>query len=169
MWGDWVRARFQTLAGSPIPRVYHSTANLLPDGRVMVAGSNTHQFYTLAGYLPTELRIETFSPPNLGANRPTFTAVPGGLKHGQAFTATVKANNPKYIELNLLSAPFVTHSYAQGQRLLQLEVSAPVANGGGYAVNSKAPPTAALAPAGYYMLFPVADGNVGYASWVKIN
>jgi len=160
--------RFQTLTGSPIPRVYHSTANLLPDGRVMVAGSNTHQFYTLAGYLPTELRIETFSPPNLGANRPAFTAAPGGLKHGQAFTATVKAANPKYIELNLLSAPFVTHSFAQGQRLLQLEAGAPVAAAGGFAVASKAPPTAAIAPAGYYMLFPVADGNVGYASWVKI-
>lgn len=160
--------RFQTLAGSPIPRVYHSTANLLPDGRVMVAGSNTHQFYTLAGYLPTELRIETFSPPNLGANRPTFAAAPGGLKHGQAFTATVKAANPKYIELNMLSAPFVTHSYAQGQRLLQLEAGAPAAAAGGFAVASKAPPTAAVAPAGYYMLFPVADGNVGYAAWVKI-
>ncbi|XP_024393312.1 aldehyde oxidase GLOX [Physcomitrium patens] len=162
-------ARMQTLTASPIPRVYHSTANLLPDGRVMVAGSNTHQFYTLAGYLPTELRIETFSPPYMGANRPTFAEVPGGLKYGGGFTATVKAANPKNIELNLLSAPFVTHSYAQGQRLLQLEASAPAAAGGGaYTVDSKAPPSAAVAPGGYYMLFPVADGNVGYASWVKI-
>jgi hypothetical protein len=106
-------ARFSTLAGTGIPRVYHSTANLLPDGRVLVAGSNTHQFYTLAGYLPTELRVEAFSPPYFGATRPTFAAAPGGLKYGEAFTATVKAANPKYIELNLASAPFVTHSYAQ--------------------------------------------------------
>lgn len=162
-------ARFQTLAGSAIPRVYHSTANLLPDGSVMVAGSNTHQFYTLAGYLPTELRIEHFYPPYLGANRPGFAAAPGGLKYGEGFTATVNAAGAKFIELSLVSAPFVTHSFAQGQRLLQLDAGAPVAAGGGaFAVDSKAPPTAAVAPAGYYMLFPVADGNVGYASWVKL-
>jgi hypothetical protein len=162
-------ARFQTLAGSAIPRVYHSTANLLPDGRVLVAGSNTHQFYTLAGLFPTELRIEAFSPPYLGANRPNFATAPGGLKYGAAFTATVKAPGANHIELNLASAPVVTHSFAQGQRLLQLETGAPVAAAGGaVTVASKAPTSAAVAPAGYYMLFAVADGKVGNAAWVKI-
>lgn len=53
--------------------------------------------------------------------------------------------------------------------MLQLAVTAPAVNGGGdYNVNSKAPPSQQVAPAGYYMLFPVADGVVGYASWVKI-
>lgn len=159
-------ARFQTLTGSPIPRVYHSTANLLPDGRILVAGSNTHQFYTLAGYLPTELRLETFSPPYAGGAG--FAAAPGALKYGAGFTATIKAAGAKYVELNLASAPYVTHSYAQGQRLLQLEVGAPVAVAGGVTVASKGPPNAAVAPGGYYMLFPVADGKVGHAAWVKV-
>ena len=57
----------------------------------------------------------------------------------------------------------------QGQRLLQLAVTAPADNGAGdYNVFSTAPPSQQVAPAGYYMLFPVADGIVGYASWVKI-
>lgn len=107
--------RFQTLAGSAIPRMYHSTANLLPDARILVAGSNTHQFYTFTGAFPTELRIEAFSPPYLGGARPTLSGVPGALGYGKAFTVTVAfagtlAGN---IELNLCSAPFVTHSYAQ--------------------------------------------------------
>ena len=59
--------RFQLLTGSNIPRMYHCTANLLPDGRILVAGSNTHQFYTFSGPFPTELRVEAFSPPYLGA------------------------------------------------------------------------------------------------------
>lgn len=61
------RARFTTLAAGTIPRVYHSTANLLSDGKVLVAGSNTHQYYTLTGQFPTELRVESYSPAYLAA------------------------------------------------------------------------------------------------------
>jgi hypothetical protein len=105
-------ARFSTLAGTDIPRVYHSTANLLQDGSVLLAGSNTHQFYTLTGYLPTELRVEKFFPPYFGANPSGFSSVPASLAYGADFTAVVKATNPTTIELNLASAPFVTHSYS---------------------------------------------------------
>lgn len=105
--------RFQTLAGSGTPRLYHSTANLLPDGRILVAGSNTHQFYTFTGIFPTELSIEAFSPPYLGGNRPGL-AVAGALAYGKAFTATVTYTGTVNgnIGLFMASAPFVTHSYA---------------------------------------------------------
>jgi hypothetical protein len=59
--------RWQTLEAGDIPRVYHSTANLLVDGRILLAGSNTHQYYTFSGDFPTELRIDAFSPPYLDA------------------------------------------------------------------------------------------------------
>lgn len=163
--------RFQTLAGSGIPRMYHSTANLLADGRILVAGSNTHQFYTFNGEFPTELRIEAFSPPYLGGDRPEL-AVGGALGYGDAFTATVTYGgdlNGGNIDLTLASAPFVTHSYAMGQRLLWLGVTAPVAAGAGkYTVDATAPPSSTIAPAGYYMLFAVANGVPSYASWVKV-
>nr|PNR29108.1 hypothetical protein PHYPA_027800 [Physcomitrium patens] len=49
-----------------VPRVYHSTANLLFDGRILPEGSNTHQFYTYKNiFFPTELCVEDFSPPYL--------------------------------------------------------------------------------------------------------
>jgi hypothetical protein len=105
--------RFQTLTATDIPRVYHSTANVLPDGRVLIAGSNTHQFYTLTGYLPTELRIEAFSPPYLGGAQPTITDPPAELAYGQAFAVTVAGGNPLFIDLNLLSAAYSTHSFSQ--------------------------------------------------------
>ncbi|KAG0571108.1 hypothetical protein M758_6G202800 [Ceratodon purpureus] len=160
--------RFQTLTGTNVPRVYHSTANLIQDGSVIVAGSNTHQFYTFTGEFPTELRVERFIPPYMGGGI-QVTAGPATLAYGAAFTVTVAANNPTTIELNLIAPPFVTHSYSMGQRLLQLAVSAPAGDGnGGYNVDSTAPPSNVVAPAGYYMMFPVADGAVGYAWWVKI-
>lgn len=61
-------SRFSVLAATTIPRVYHSTANLLTDGRILVAGSNSHQFYTYTGVFPTELRVEAFSPPYLSSS-----------------------------------------------------------------------------------------------------
>ncbi len=111
--------RFDTLTATNIARVYHSTANLLPDGRILVAGSNTHEFYTFSPVFPTELRIEAFSPPYLAAGaRPAIVAAPGALGYGQNFVVEVEyAAVPEGdIELNLLTAPFVTHSYAQVRR-----------------------------------------------------
>ncbi|CAK9226571.1 unnamed protein product [Sphagnum troendelagicum] len=161
--------RFQTLTATDIPRVYHSTANVLPDASVLIAGSNTHQFYTLTGYLPTELRIERFSPPYLAAGAPAIANAPGELAYGAAFTATINNGNPKFIDLNLLSAPYSTHSFAQGQRLLQLETAAPAAVGGGtYTVATTAPPSSVIAPSAYYMLFAVSNGIPSQAQWVHV-
>lgn len=58
--------RFTLLAATTIARLYHSTANLMSDGRILVAGSNTHEFYTYNNTaFPTELRVEAFNPPYL--------------------------------------------------------------------------------------------------------
>ncbi len=108
-----VGRRFQVLTGTNIARVYHSTANLLPDGRVLIAGSNTHQFYTLTGYLATELRIEAYSPAYLRGNRPVIANAPEELAYNARFEARVENGNPRAIELNLVSAAYSTHSFGQ--------------------------------------------------------
>ncbi|KAG0590752.1 hypothetical protein KC19_1G123900 [Ceratodon purpureus] len=168
--------RWQTLAAGDIPRVYHSTANLLVDGRILLAGSNTHQYYTLNGDLPTELRIDAFSPPYLAAGyddkRPAITDSPATIGYGDTFEITFTATERiGDFEVNIESSPFVTHSYAMGQRLVRLKVTTPVAAAnveGTYTVQVTAPPYAELAPPGYYMLWPVQDWIPGTAVWVKI-
>lgn len=60
--------RFTVLNPTQTPRVYHSTANLLTDGSIMLAGSNTNRYYafkpkTSTVDFPTELSVETFMPP----------------------------------------------------------------------------------------------------------
>ncbi|KAJ7543452.1 hypothetical protein O6H91_09G039000 [Diphasiastrum complanatum] len=167
--------RFSTLTATTIPRVYHSTANLLPDGRILVAGSNTHQFYTFTGNFPTELRIEAFSPAYLSGKkqkyRPTIVNAPAFVGYNSRFTITVTLlTAPKgLLELNLASAPFVTHSFAQGQRMLNLAVTKQARRAGGSVrITATAPPNAVIAPSAYYMLFVVNRGIPSVGAWVHV-
>ncbi|GMI71277.1 GALACTOSE OXIDASE-LIKE 2 [Hibiscus trionum] len=70
-----VGLRFMTLNPGTVPRMYHSTANLLPDGRVLIAGSNPHYLYKFAAEFPTELRLEAFSPEYLSPDRANLRPV----------------------------------------------------------------------------------------------
>ncbi|KAA8528715.1 hypothetical protein F0562_036070 [Nyssa sinensis] len=58
-----IGSRFEVQNPTTIPRMYHSTAILLRDGRVLIGGSNPHITYNFVGVLfPTELSLEAFSP-----------------------------------------------------------------------------------------------------------
>lgn len=169
-------SRFITQAASTIPRVYHSTANLLPDGRVLIAGSNTHQFYTFTGDFPTELRVEAFLPSYLDAgndgNRPAIINAPASIVYGQIFSVSVSISSAPLgnVGVSLVSSPFTTHSYSQGLRFVWLGVNGQVSMGGtSYSVNATAPPGPTVAPPAYYMLFVENQGiPSSSASWVQI-
>ncbi|EPS61181.1 glyoxal oxidase, partial [Genlisea aurea] len=167
--------RFMTLNPGTIPRMYHSTANLLPDGRVLIAGSNTHYFYKFDAQFPTELRIEAFSPEYLSwdrANiRPNLVNLPQRVAYGEVFEATFTVDLPVVgiPEVNLASAPFATHSFSQGQRLVKLSVETPTAvDGGGYRMRCVAPAGGKVAPPGYYMVFVVNLGVPSVAQWIQL-
>lgn len=84
-----VGLRCMTLNLGSIPRMYHSTANLLPDGRVLIAGSNPHYIYKFDAEFPTELRIEAFSPEYLSPDRaylrPVIVEMPETVRYGEVF------------------------------------------------------------------------------------
>ncbi|KAI3750324.1 hypothetical protein L2E82_20958 [Cichorium intybus] len=170
-----VGLRFMTLNPSSVPRMYHSTANLLPDGRILIAGSNPHYFYKFDAEFPTELRIEAFSPEYLLAEkaniRPTILELPEKINYGGSFDVVVTTELPVVgiIEVNIASAPFATHSFSQGQRLVKLAVSSAVPDAvGSYRIACTAPPDGRVAPPGYYMVFAVNTGVPSVAKWVKL-
>ncbi|KAL3826045.1 hypothetical protein ACJIZ3_022074 [Penstemon smallii] len=167
--------RFMTLTPGSVPRMYHSTANLLPDGRILIAGSNPHYFYKFNSEFPTELRIEAFSPEYLAADkaniRPVLVELPERVGYGEVFEAAMTVDLPVvgFVEVNLASAPFATHSFSQGQRLVKLLVETPAVDGGGrYTIKCTAPPDARVAPPGYYMVFAVNQGVPSVGKWVQL-
>lgn len=170
-----VGLRFMTLKPGSIPRMYHSTANLLPDGRILIAGSNPHYVYTYGGDFPTELRIEAFSPEYLATDRenlrPVVVETPETVRYREDFEVLVTVPLPVVgiVELNFASAPFATHSFSQGQRLVKLVVTSAVPDGSGrYRIGSIAPPNGNVAPPGWYMMFAVNQGVPSVARWVHL-
>ncbi|KAI3781805.1 hypothetical protein L2E82_11831 [Cichorium intybus] len=167
--------RFKPLTPTNIARMYHSCSALLPDTRVLVAGSNPHQFYTLNVQFPTELRVEKFSPPYLDPafdqNRPVIDAKGTDvvLAYGKPFkvTATLPSNGTLVlgeIMVTLVYPPFTTHGFSQNQRMLIPALTGIQNN----VINAVAPAEGAIAPPGYYMLFVDRLGVPGPGIWVHI-
>jgi len=134
---------FQPLASATVPRLYHSAAVLLPDGRVLTTGGN--------GY-PTP---EAFSPPYLfkGA-RPTMSAVPSTIGYGQHFSVQTP-DAASITKVRLIRIASVTHAFDQNQRLSVLSFTP-----GSSTLDIVAPATGNVAPPGHYLLFIVNSNGV---------
>ncbi|KAL0408661.1 UNVERIFIED_CONTAM: Aldehyde oxidase GLOX1 [Sesamum radiatum] len=161
--------------------MYHSAATLLPDGRVLVGGSNPHVRYNFTGVrYPTELSLEAFSPPYLASEhahlRPSILSIEGPannvISYGQQFAITFSLGMYQHVGeyMVAMAAPsFTTHSFAMNQRLLVLYVvDAHQLSAFDHKVTVYAPPTANIAPPGYYMLFVVHQGVPGHCVWIRI-
>ncbi|XP_059650394.1 aldehyde oxidase GLOX-like [Cornus florida] len=172
--------RFSVQKPSTIPRMYHSTALLLPDGRVLVGGSNPHSGYNFSGVLfPTELSLEVFLPHYLGPQydnlRPTIVSLDDLDKvatYGHKMALKVKLNMYRQdlgFSVAMIQPSFATHSIGMNQRLLFLDVvDVSKAEKDEYKVFVNAPASPNLAPPGYYMLFVVHSGIPGQSIWIKI-
>ena len=177
-------SRFENQDPARIPRMYHSCAVLLRDGRVLVGGSNSHQFYNFTNVLfPTELSLEAFSPPYLDpANsriRPTIMSPKSGLKisYGKQLSikfAVSRMMNPSSIKVTLLRPPFNTHSFSMSQRLLvltkkQARMRIIPRLLGRFEVKVMTPMTANIAPPGFYLLFLVHQDIPSKGIWVHLS
>jgi Domain of unknown function (DUF1929) len=149
--GQWT-----TMATMLSYRGYHTTALLLPDGKVLVAGSGQPPFIN-----PPGTNAQIFSPPYLFRGpRPVIKSAPASVNYNQTFfVETDDAASVSKVTLVRLGS--VTHSFDANQRFNRLTFT--VGTGG---LNVNAPASANACPPGHYMLF-VLDGD-GVPSVSKI-
>ncbi|KAK0575940.1 hypothetical protein LWI29_009382 [Acer saccharum] len=176
---DKLGSRFELQNPTTIPRMYHSTALLLRDGRVLVGGSNPHNYYNFTGVLyPTELSLEAFSPaylnPENSSLRPKIVlpASHANLKYNQnlevRFTVARTVALDK-LSVTMVAPSFTTHSFSMNHRLLVLGSEKVIGIGNNtYAVQVTTPGSGNLAPLGYYLLFLVHQDIPSEGIWVNL-
>jgi len=141
---------FTTMASMQTARVYHSTALLLPDGRVLVGGSGEYGTGST-----DQLSAEIYSPPYLfNGARPTITSAPSTLTYGAQFTVQTP-NAANISSASLIRPGSVTHAFNESQRYIPLSFTSSSGS-----LNVQAPGNANIAPPGYYMLFVVNGSGV---------
>lgn len=124
------------VAPHQVARMYHSTALLLPDGRVLAAGGDYH---------PSG---EIYSPPYLFAGaRPIISAAPAAIAYGDTFPVSFSGGSAPFT-ISLIAPSAVTHSNNMSQRYVRLTQVAAAGT-----VDVPTPASANLAPPGFYMLF----------------
>jgi hypothetical protein len=143
---------------SSVYRGYHTTALLLPDGRVIMAGGN----HDSPNYIENR-NAEIYSPAYLFKGpRPTVSSAPDTAALGRSFfVATPDAAS--IADVTFIVPGSVTHSQDWTQRANHLDFTTVP---GGLAITL--PSNANEVPLGYYMLFLINNNGVpSVAEWVR--
>lgn len=146
---DTADERWEFTEPANVPRHYHASALLLPDGSVWTGGSNG------SGGNNREHRIELY--------RPWYKSVPDRLVILSA-PASVQAHEVFDIEVSdagqvarvcMIRNGSFTHAFNSDQRYVSMVFETLAGN----RLRIEAPPNCSVAPAGHYMLWVIDDSN----------
>lgn len=182
------------LAENPMrtPRLYHSIALLLPDGRVLIGGGGlpaaggdvvvdtTNNTVVTCSGRPTNdpvacrhyghTDVEIFSPPYLfqgngtPAARPTINSAPASVNLGETFNVSISSGTQVNSAV-LMRLPSVTHGLNFDQRRVVLPLQVPSTTN----LTLTIPNQPNICPPGYYMLFVMNSAGVPSVSkFIKV-
>jgi len=158
--------RISILNTTIVARMYHSEATLLPDGRVLISGSDPNpdgvQVY------PEEFRVEVYLPPYLtsGLKQPEYTITQRDWTYGGQYQLTnvkLYQGAASGVRVSLVAATSSTHGAIMGGRTLFPAVSC-----SGTTCTVTAPPTKGVCPPGWFMLFVLDGPTPSHAQWIRI-
>ncbi|KIY43224.1 copper radical oxidase [Fistulina hepatica ATCC 64428] len=163
-----VGQRMSTLNSTIVARLYHSEAILLPDGRVLISGSDPQTYYPNGTEVyPEEFRIEVYVPPylNSGLLQPEFNITDTDWDYGGTYPITVKLyqGTASDVKISLIAATSSTHGNLMGSRTIFPEYSC-----SGNTCNIVAPPNSYISPPGWFQLFVLDGPTPSHSQWVRI-
>ncbi|PQE03617.1 WSC domain-containing protein [Rutstroemia sp. NJR-2017a BBW] len=165
--------RMSVLANTTIDRLYHNEAVLLPDGRVLVTGSDPEDLR-----FTQEYRVEVFIPPYLmgGVKQPNVTLTNGDdFAYSDTITISVILyhGTPSSMRVSLMTAVSATHGNSFGQRTyfpsFSCTGSSTAADGGTKTTCTvQTPPNAHVYQPGWAMLYVLDNGTPSWGQWLRI-
>jgi len=148
----------QGIPASTIPRLYHSTATLTPNGSILLAGSNPNTDITIGTEYQTEYRLEFYSPAYMSKPRPSYKGLPSTVNYSSKFTLSVQLpTDTTEVTVALMDLGFSTHGVHPDQRFVKL-VSKLSADKKMLTVTG--PPTSRIYPPGPAFLYVVTAAGV---------
>ncbi|WP_323122061.1 RICIN domain-containing protein [Burkholderia alba] len=161
---DPATQRFNLLKPMQTPRTYHSTAILLPDGRVFAGGGGQCG----QGCAQNHLNAEILTPPYLlnadgtAAARPVIQSAPATASRGASIGVSTQSPVASFVLMRLAS---VTHTTNNDQRRIPLAMT----SSGGASYQLAIPSDPGVVLPGYYMLFALnAQGVPSVSASIQI-
>ena len=157
-----INQRISILNTTTIPRMYHSEATLLPDGSVLISGSDPQT----PGFAE-ELRLERYIPPylNQGFTQPIVTIPNTDWSYGGQFQINVQLfhGTTSGMKVSLIGATSSTHGNNMGGRTLF-----PAFSCAGNVCHVTAPPNAFVSPPGWHQLFILDGPTPSHGVFIRI-
>ncbi|KAI3615099.1 copper radical oxidase [Moniliophthora roreri] len=175
-----IRQRISILNSTIVPRLYHSEATLLPDGRVLVSGSDpqTDGFseeyrievspFLLAAPPSTNNLSQVYVPPysSQGLRQPRFSLQQNDWQYGQQYVLSdikLYHGSVQDIRISLIAATSSTHGNTMGSRTIFPAFSCVKTT-----CTVTAPPNAFVSPPGWHQLFILDGPTPSHSQWVRI-
>lgn len=192
-------AKFTAMPKTTIPRLYHSVAQILPSGEVVVAGSNPDVFYSTQGKVgstypyfnnnghrcavhqqqnknssyPTEYRVEIFAPPYMDSDlRPYITAQGSEtFQYGQNYLFDIAIQGVSDLRGGSdVAVRLINPGFrTHGLGMGHRAVELPVSIYDDNTIDITAPPNATVIVPGVYLLFVVVDGITSDGVWTRLS